>query len=59
MLDKKTDLAYTYEQSILPKSLRKKEQRMLALFEDHLSEIHRSRKKMQYSTKRSISTLIN
>lgn len=39
MHDNKTYLAYILKQFVLPKSLRKKEQRMLALFEDHLSEI--------------------
>ena len=42
--DKKTYLAYIHKQFVLPKSLRKREQRMLVLFEDHLSEIYHYKK---------------
>ena len=57
--DKKTYLANILKQFVLTKLLWKKDQRVFTLFEDHLSEIHHCKKKMQCFTQRSISTLIN
>lgn len=56
MHDKKTYLAYIHKQFVLPKSLRKREQRMLVLFEDHLSK-YTTTKRMHSSTRRTISIL--
>lgn len=55
--DKKIYLSSIHKQFVLPKSLRKREQRMLVQFEDHLSEIYHY-KKNALSTRKTISVLI-
>lgn len=52
MYGKKTYLANIRKQFVLPKSLRKKEQRMLALYEDHLSEIRHCKKYAMFYSKK-------
>lgn len=42
--DEKTYLAYIHKQFVFPKPLRKREQRMLVLYGDHLSKIHHYKK---------------
>lgn len=55
---KKTYLAYIHEQFVPPKSLRNRQQWILVLFKDPLSEIYPC-KRTRYSTEGSVYTPIN